>query len=89
MTSFRPVRPEDGWRARVTEDDIRTARTAWWRARERGDAPARTAELWDDLVRLFRAEAEQVAHEPRLPTSDHTGGGRADVPQQRTASPPG
>ena len=86
MTSFRPVRPEDGWRARVTEDDIRAARTAWWRARERGDAPARTAELWDDLVRLFRAEAEQVAREPRLPTPDQARAGSADVPQQRTGS---
>ena len=84
MTSFRPMHPEEAWRARVTDDDIHAARSAWWHARERGDSPVRVAELWDDLVRLFRAEAEQVARDLR----EHAGRRQADVPRQRSTPVP-
>jgi hypothetical protein len=79
MTCFGPVPPADGWRARVTEDDIRAARTAWWDARQRGESAARVTDRWDDLVRLFRAEAEEVADHPWR----RAGQRYADVPRQR------
>ncbi len=79
MTPVRPVPPEDGWRTRVTEADIHAARTAWWDARQRGESPLHVAELWTDLVRLFRAEAEQIAREFWA----HASALHDDVPQPR------
>ena len=84
MASSGPVRPDHGWRARVTEADIRAARTTWWDARQRGDSPERVTELWRELVRLFRAEAEEIALELWERANTH----HDAVPRQRGGSVP-
>jgi hypothetical protein len=51
----------------VTNDDIRAAKRVWWAALE-GDAPAARVEcLWQDVVRLFRAQAQQTGETFRAP----------------------
>ncbi len=53
----------EGWRVRVTADDVRQARDAWLAARDGGAPADRVLDLREDLERLWRAEAYQIAAE--------------------------
>lgn len=72
---------QDAWYFEVTDADIRAARDAWSAARE-GDAPDERVQLLkDDLERLWRVQARQIAREfwvgrgPAAPSASGNGGG--------------
>lgn len=72
---------QDEWYFEVTDADIRSARSAWFAARD-GDAPAERVQLLkDDLERLWRVQARQVARDfwvgrgPSAPSTSGNGGG--------------
>lgn len=56
---------DDPWLIHVTNADIRAARHAWDAARDRGDDPARVAELLASYWRLVSTQAQQIADEFR------------------------
>ena len=59
-----PMTPhDDAWRVRVTSRDIGAAAEAWWLARASGASHERLLELWDDLLRLRRAQVVQRAED--------------------------